>query len=146
MTYIAHMCQEDNQVQTVRAHLLETQALAESFAERMQIRCLAGLAGLLHDVGKYSDDFQRYIQQAVHNPERAPRRGSVDHSTAGGQLLFELFSPPEGKATWEGLVTEIVSNAIFSHHGYLQDFLTPNDFRKWLLCAGCRNHCQISLK
>ncbi|MDG0809691.1 HD domain-containing protein [Cohnella rhizosphaerae] len=47
---------------------------------------IAGLAGLLHDMGKYTGEFKAYLEQAVAHPDRPPRRGSVDHSTAGGKV------------------------------------------------------------
>lgn len=52
---------------------------------------IAGLAGLLHDMGKFTDSFRTYILEAVQNPDHPPKRGSIDHSTAGGKLLYELY-------------------------------------------------------
>lgn len=46
---------------------------------------LAYLMGLTHDIGKYSEAFQKRI--------RRENTHAVDHSTAGGQLLYELLGP-----------------------------------------------------
>src|SRR5699024_2743500 len=71
---------------------------------------------------KYSDDFQHYIKEAVANPDAPSKRGSVDHSTAGGKLLYELYHQ-NGKTSREKLLSEIIGNIIISHHSYLQDYL-----------------------
>ncbi|PER93225.1 CRISPR-associated helicase/endonuclease Cas3 [Bacillus cereus] len=125
MTYIAHIRENDSQVQTVEDHLLGVKELAETYGEKIGIKHLAGLAGMLHDMGKYTNEFKEYILEAVNNPNSPPKRGSVDHSTAGGKLLYQLFHT-ENMIPYKGIISEIVGNAIISHHGYLQDFLNPD--------------------
>lgn len=125
MTYIAHIRESDSQVQTVEEHLLGVKELAETYGEKIGIKHLAGLAGMLHDMGKYTNEFKEYILEAVNNPNSPPKRGSVDHSTAGGKLLYQLFHT-ENMIPYKGIISEIVGNAIISHHGYLQDFLNPD--------------------
>lgn len=91
MTYIAHIRSIDKQIQTVEEHSLGVKKLAESYGEKIGVMHLAGLAGMLHDLGKYTNEFREYILEAVYNPEAPPKKGSVDHSTAGGKLLYRLF-------------------------------------------------------
>lgn len=131
MKYIAHIREKDKQIQTVEEHLLQVRNLAESYGEKINIKHLTGLAGVLHDLGKYTDTFRAYIVEAVNNPNSLPRRGSVDHSTAGGKLLYTLFHEKNIDRN-KALVAEIVGNAIISHHSYLQDFLDPNLESKYL--------------
>ncbi|GKS13111.1 CRISPR-associated helicase/endonuclease Cas3 [Paenibacillus chitinolyticus] len=124
MKFIAHIRESDGEHQSVEEHLLGVQKLAESYGEGIGIKHIVGLAGLLHDLGKYAIAFQEYLLKAVSNPEAPPKRGSVDHSTAGGRLLYHLFHT--GKIERDkGVLAEIVGNAILSHHSYLQDFLNP---------------------
>jgi len=132
MGYIAHIRESDGQIQTVKEHLLGVRALAESFGDKLGVRHIAGLAGGLHDLGKYTEEFKEYILAAVNNPDAPPKKGSVDHSTAGGKLLFDLFHPSSqvssnrrADSRVKGILAEIVGNAIISHHSYLQDFLSP---------------------
>lgn len=121
MNYIAHIRESDKKIQTVEEHLLEVKKLAEHFGEKIGVKHIAGLAGMLHDLGKYTEEFRNYIIEAVNNPDSPPKRGSVDHSTAGGKLLFDLFHT--GRLNqFKGLLAEIVGNAIISHHSYLKDF------------------------
>lgn len=125
--YIAHIRESDKEIQTVEEHLLGVKQLAASYGESVGLKYLCGLAGLLHDLGKYTDEFKKYILQAVYHPEAPPKRGSVDHSTAGAKLLYDLYHTPKTKEdAYLAIVAEIVGNAILSHHSYLQDFLSPS--------------------
>lgn len=122
MGQIAHVRLSDDEEQSIEEHLTAVQEIAEQYGKKLNVKYLAGLAGMLHDLGKYSDDFQHYIKEALVNPEAPPKRGSVDHSTAGGKMLYELFHQ-KGKTNQERLLAEIIGNIIISHHSYLQDYL-----------------------
>lgn len=123
--YIAHVRERDKEIQTIKNHLLGVQRLAELYGDKLRLKYVAGLAGLLHDLGKYTDAFQDYINKAAFHPERSEkRRGEVDHSTAGGRLLFAMLHNKEN-TFHEKLLAEIVGNAIISHHANLRDYLSP---------------------
>lgn len=125
LKYIAHVRESDGEIQTVAEHLLDVKNLAEKYGEKIGIKHICGLAGMLHDLGKYSEEFREYILEAVNNPDAPPKRGSVDHSTAGGRMLYQLFHV-ENDEIYNNLLAEIVGNAIISHHSYLKDFVHPN--------------------
>ncbi|WP_339216548.1 CRISPR-associated helicase Cas3' [Ornithinibacillus sp. FSL M8-0202] len=126
MVYVAHIREKDKEIQSVKEHLIGVKKLSESFGEKLKLKHVAGLAGLLHDLGKYSDEFQHYINKAVFEPETlSVRRGEVDHSTAGGKLLFSLLHDINNNPFHELLLAEVVSNAIISHHSNLHDFISP---------------------
>lgn len=125
MEFIAHIREHDYKIQTVEEHLREVKELTELYGDKIGVKHLAGLAGMLHDLGKYTIEFKNYLLEAVNNPDSPPKRGSVDHSTAGGKLLYELFHEGVNKTPIKGVLSEIVGNAIISHHAYLQDFLNP---------------------
>lgn len=99
MEYIAHI-REDGKIQSVEEHLKGTAELAGKFAEKIGIGSWGEICGLLHDVGKYSDEFQKYIKDS--NKENNSnfnqdedeefedpkgKKGKIDHSTAGAQFL-----------------------------------------------------------
>lgn len=132
MNYIAHIRESDKHIQTVEEHLLEVQRLSESYGDPIGAKHITGLAGMLHDLGKYTDQFRDYLLKAVYEPESAPKRGSVDHSTAGGKLLYELFHT-DPIHRWKGILAEVVGNAIISHHSYLQDYINPKLESNYLL-------------
>ncbi len=131
MMYIAHIRETDKKRQPLRDHLHQAKQLAESYGAKLGLKYMAGLACLLHDLGKYSDEFQDYIDKAVSCPGSAKvKRGQVDHSTAGGKLLFSMF---HNNGSFHGkLLAEIVGNAVISHHANLQDYISPSSESDYL--------------
>ncbi|MDD9147993.1 CRISPR-associated helicase Cas3' [Sporolactobacillus sp. CQH2019] len=79
--YAAHIREDDKEVQTVTKHLKNVAILAQKFAEPFGAGAIAYQCGLVHDVGKFSDEFQHRIWD---NGEK------TDHSTAGAQEIFKL--------------------------------------------------------
>ncbi|HIS41002.1 MAG TPA: CRISPR-associated helicase Cas3' [Candidatus Aphodovivens avistercoris] len=75
--YVSH-ASDDGQYEAVRDHLNEVSQMAAEFARPFGGEDWAALAGLAHDIGKYSEEFQDRILHGA---------GKVDHSTAGA---FEL--------------------------------------------------------
>lgn len=123
MNYIAHVRKSDGAEQLVKDHLLEVKQLSEGWGAKIGVKHLAGLAGVLHDFGKYSSDFQEYLRYVVAHPDDYSKRGSVDHSTAGAKFLRELLASDVRMS----MLVEIIGNAIISHHGGLNDYIRPND-------------------
>lgn len=82
---------------TLAAHLRASAALAQQFARAFPAGNLAYLAGLLHDVGKYTDKFQRRLRGAPH---------AVDHSTWGARIATERF----------GQMGNLIAYGIAGHH------------------------------
>lgn len=72
------------------------------------------IAGLWHDVGKYSQAFQQYIC----SPRRDSQRGP-DHSTAGAVLASQAVNLHGVTRHPEGL---LLAYAIAGHHGGLPDW------------------------
>ena len=72
MTYLAHIA-EDGREQTVDAHLQGTGELAAYFASAFQAEEHGRLVGLAHDIGKYTEGFQKRLHGGP----------KVDHATAG---------------------------------------------------------------
>lgn len=76
--YLAHISKDKKREQTVLEHLKGTAELAGNFASVFQCREWGYGYGLCHDIGKYSDKFQKRLHG-----------GSItDHATAGAKELF----------------------------------------------------------
>ncbi len=120
--YIAHIRDVDNSIQTVSEHLEGVRQGCEAFGSQIGVTHLAGLAGLLHDLGKNTEVFKKYIIEATSHPDNPPRRGSVDHSTAGGRFIYRRYHQKSTDGN-EKLAAEWIANCIISHHQGLRDYL-----------------------
>ncbi len=108
--YIAHT-REDGKIQTLKDHSYGVAKLSRSFAiEELKEYCY--LAGLLHDVGKYQESFQRRIRGS---------KESVEHSTTGSKLASVLFGDN---------YSLMMQLCIMGHHTGLPDmgFITDSDY------------------
>ena len=94
--YYAHWS-EDGRKQTVLAHLLCTARLCAQFAEKFGEKALGYWAGLLHDIGKFTQAFQKRLFYGGKK---------VDHATAGA---------------WESKAYLPISLCIMGHHSGLPD-------------------------
>lgn len=81
----------DHGYETCVEHLAMTGCLAGGFAKGFGCLDDGLLAGLLHDLGKYSEAFQQRIRDPKHSK-------SVDHSTAGAFLLVHNGRPEASMA------------------------------------------------
>ena len=96
--------------QTLADHSNNVSAISGRFASAFGARGLGELLGLVHDAGKASRLFQQRLEG---------RPIKVDHSTAGGKMLVDLFDGmgADGKAR-EGWGA-CLAYAVLGHHGGL---------------------------
>lgn len=125
--YLAHMKKDDlnrkngaPQAQSLSEHLRHVAGLMSASAEAAGLSSTAYLIGILHDLGKCSEAFAEYLSWSHAHPGDYSRRGSVDHSSAGGQLLMQRYG---GQGDMSSIVIEIAALAIFSHHSGLLNYL-----------------------
>ena len=96
--------------QPLETHLKNVAEMACSFAEAFGAGHWGYLIGLWHDVGKYSEDFQKKIASTQGNDAHIENKAArVDHSTAGAQHAFNLLKD-KGK---------LLAYTIAGHHGGL---------------------------
>ena len=89
-TYYAHSNGEEEQRgwQRLDDHLTATGERAGEFLKTTGLGELGRVAGLLHDLGKYTDGFQARL---------AGDGARVDHSTAGARFAIDTYGPALGK-------------------------------------------------
>ena len=75
--FIAHRRKCDNKDQSVQEHLIEVSRICCRLAKKIIVPDAGELLGLLHDFGKYSQQFQLYLQSATGILSHSPC-GSVD--------------------------------------------------------------------
>lgn len=88
--------------QLLASHLLDTGAAAAARARPFGAEGLAELAGRLHDLGKYTDAFQKRLSGEI------PR---VDHATWGARIAREHY----------GHLGTLIAYGIAGHHAGLAD-------------------------
>lgn len=91
--------------QLLKDHLENVARLGEAFCSAFGAEKDGRLCGLYHDIGKYSEAFQRRLEG---------ERERVDHSTAGALLMFDKRNVP-------------AAMCIAGHHAGLADLGTKND-------------------
>lgn len=111
MEKYAHIS-EDGRKQTIIEHLNGTAELASLFAKDLNLTDEAYYVGIMHDIGKYSEDFQNRLKGGA----------KVDHSTAGA---YEAFKEKK----------MIESFCIAGHHAGLPDGGFRSDYEGGSLYA-----------
>lgn len=76
MNYFAHSENKLGLKHLLSDHLRKTAEIASAFGNNDVIKKIFKIAGLLHDLGKYQPEFQRYLAEGG-------RRGSVPHAVWG---------------------------------------------------------------
>jgi CRISPR-associated endonuclease/helicase Cas3 len=132
--YIAHKDQK------LHEHLEGVAGFAKIYAEKVGMGKYGELLGLLHDFGKYSAEFQKYITDAIKgndshfNPDEdeefedpAGKKGKIDHSTAGAQFLCCKI----GSSNVHKILGQLLSLCLVSHHSGLINCLTTDNSGTW---------------
>jgi len=97
-------------------HLLEVAALSEEFAKEFGAGDWGKSAGAWHDLGKYSEEFQKLLRSTGPDAAEASEApGRVDHSTFGAQ---------HAARTLKGIAGQIIAFCIAGHHAGLTDGTT----------------------
>ncbi|MCF7528705.1 CRISPR-associated helicase Cas3' [Neisseria lisongii] len=120
--YYAHSAQSPNSTplprnhwQTLQSHAQNVGSLAADFARIFGAQEIARYTGQLHDLGKYSPEFQARL-----NGEGKP----VDHSTAGAKIAIERW----GKIA----IGKLMAFCIAGHHAGLANGVDEGNNRSTL--------------
>ena len=107
---------DPHRIQTCADHSRSVADLAKSILAPCGLGSTGYLAGLLHDCGKFTDEFDEYITKASNN--ETIRKGSVIHTFAGVRCIMELFHAPNDQSA-ENIAAEVIAISIGSHHGLI---------------------------
>ncbi|MGH8437084.1 MAG: CRISPR-associated endonuclease Cas3'' [Pseudomonas sp.] len=109
LPFYAHSSERADQLdwQLLADHLTAVGSMAAGFAVYFSAEELAGVAGLLHDLGKYTEEFQQRL-----------RGGSkVDHATWGARIACERY----------GALGKLLAFGIAGHHAGLANGRDPGE-------------------
>ncbi|MGM9537302.1 MAG: CRISPR-associated endonuclease Cas3'' [Candidatus Onthomonas sp.] len=130
----AHICPADGRGQTQEAHCRSVSALCGKQAKVLRLQSLAQLIGLIHDFGKATTAFQRYLLWVTSHPgESLP--GEVphpNHAAAGAYFAYDRWY---GGDQVQRMTAQIVALCVCGHHTGLHDCLNlkgESDFRRAL--------------
>ncbi len=116
MVYYGHSRKDKGKSgwQLLKDHLFNTADLAEKFGADAGISELARTAALLHDIGKYSKEFQARLDGSKHK---------VDHATAGAKEIRNLFNKDQNQKS----LADMLAYCISGHHTGLPDYGDSTD-------------------
>lgn len=126
--YIAHVRKADGAIQLLETHLIETAEYSRLFASAIRLPLCGRLLGLLHDIGKYSAAFQKYIREVTGLSGETAKaiaevndRGKVDHATAGAQYVWDAYKAKRIPC----FLAQVLCVVIMSHHSRsgMKDFV-----------------------
>ncbi len=125
-TAIAHWRSRDSAEQSLEAHLTGVSQLCRVMAAKIGLQDAGELIGALHDLGKYSKEFQDYLRSAVglldvdadDYVDAKGLKGKVDHSTAGAQYIWNNLG---NSGPGERVAAQALALCIASHHSGLID-------------------------
>lgn len=129
--YIAHVRRNGDQ-QSLAEHLHGVGSITAESAAKLDLSIAGELLGLLHDLGKYSEEFQDYLKSAAGllnqdedegYVDAAGLKGKIDHSTAGAQIVWRELSKLGSMGV---LVGQMLALCIASHHSGLIDCLSTD--------------------
>jgi len=107
-------------------HLASVAAHTSYLAGKIGLAHAGELIGIAHDLGKYSEAFQHYLRRVANDAamEMEPDfslKGSVDHSTAGAQIIGTVAASGNG-----GIASQMLAICVASHHSGLIDCIAPD--------------------
>ncbi|MCK8823997.1 CRISPR-associated helicase Cas3' [Fuchsiella alkaliacetigena] len=108
MAYIAHSENNQGEFHLLKDHLHKTAKMVEKFTSKWNAGDLGYALGLIHDIGKYSDDFQDYLL----NDDKK----SAEHKYLGTMIVFNHF--------------QLLSFIVAGHHGGLHNFVDLKNISK----------------
>lgn len=125
-TYIAHI-REDGVVQTCNDHSHNVASIASKLLSQIGLSHTGYLAGLLHDMGKYSDEFLSYIKTVTAGEEYSG--GKVIHTFTGVSYILVRY---HDNGDFEKITSEVIALAIGSHHGLFDIYKEAENFNAFL--------------
>lgn len=152
IAHVRYSLNSDREYQSLVQHLQCCSSISSELSKKVGLPEAGAILGLLHDYGKASNEYQNYLKtnEGMINPDEdsysQARRGEIDHSTAGAQLIFQKLAlrGKEGK-----FLAQFLALVIASHHSGLIDCLKPdgsNEFQRRIEKPHKKSHLTEALQ
>ena len=121
-------------IQLLEDHLENTAKFCSGFLASSGFISTGRLLGLLHDLGKYSEQFQHYIRSIFgllkegdpgFIPNAEKMRGKIPHAETGIWYLDACFREIHHGAMWQDMRT-LLGMPILYHHAFPEDVYAPD--------------------
>ncbi|WP_052571031.1 CRISPR-associated endonuclease Cas3'' [Endomicrobium proavitum] len=123
--FYARYSQDGKRKQFLKEHLKVVSCIAMNNAEKIGLADFGKYLGLLHDLGKYQNAFQKYLANGG-------KRGSVHHAPVGAIHIFEKIKELNIKKDRNlTFLAEVLALCITSHHTNLIDMLDISGSNKF---------------
>lgn len=117
--YRAHIAVDphtsQSRIQTCTDHVRSVAQMTKEHLSPFGLSSTGELAGLLHDLGKFTTEFDSYLDKASRGEKVA--KGSVIHTFSGVRYLLEHFHSLNDNSAFGALTAELIAISIGSHHG-----------------------------
>lgn len=115
---LAHIDRESGRKQTLSEHSRSVADECGRACGKIGLAALGKLTGLLHDSGKGTLAFQRYLREGD-----TAVRGKIPHSFCGARYCWETWGIKGGVAP---LTAQLAAAAVCGHHSGLPDMTEPD--------------------
>ncbi|MDR0977678.1 MAG: CRISPR-associated helicase Cas3' [Endomicrobium sp.] len=125
--YYAHYSTDRKRKQLLKCHLKEVACLTSFNAAKIGLGKFGYCLGLIHDLGKYSKEFQNYIEK-----NDKSQKGKIPHAKAGARIIYREIDDTDKNSRF---LKELLELCCMSHHTNLIDMLDldgENNFCKSL--------------
>jgi CRISPR-associated endonuclease/helicase Cas3 len=115
MGYYARYSRDRNCKQFLKKHLKDVSCMTSTNASKIGLEIFGKYLGLSHDLGKYSKEFQNYI-----NSNDKTKKGKIVHAKAGAKLFYKNIKDADKSSNF---LKELLALCCMSHHTNLIDML-----------------------
>lgn len=133
MQYFARPSLNGEKFQPLDEHIKNVAKYAALFGKRNHLCAICRLLAYLHDMGKYSPEFQLYIRKIADDikNDRKSNPSKIDHGSYGAAYLYVYVMPRIEKQNSSTKIkailpffTDFLAMCLAYHHGGLDDYLS----------------------
>ncbi len=128
--YIARFRNDDLIQQPLKEHISNVSIIASYFARKVHLEITLKLIGLLHDMGKYAEEFQKFIFRQFNRASKdmqdylsSREQSHFDHGAYGAKYILEYMHKKDME---QRRAAEIIALVVAYHHRGLPDCENEN--------------------